>query len=178
MRFVRVLFVVLFAAAALSVSRQQAAPIRFQAGAHSYEWVRGWGTLPGGKTLGNTHGCVVVDKQDRIYLCTDTEDAVVVFDRVRENLRKYKKMPLPELLNGAINQTLSRTVITGGTTLMAVLALYLLGGEVIRGFSFAILWGIVIGTYSSVCVASPLLLYLNISRGGKVAAGAAAEQSP
>lgn len=105
-------------------------------------------------------------------------DTVVVFDRVRENLRKYKKMPLPELLNGAINQTLSRTVITGGTTLMAVLALYLLGGEVIRGFSFAILWGIVIGTYSSVCVASPLLLYLNISRGGKVAAGAAAEQSP
>jgi len=105
-------------------------------------------------------------------------DTVVVFDRIRENLRKYKKMPLPELLNGAINQTLSRTLITGGTTLLAVLALYLLGGEVISGFSFAILWGIVIGTYSSICVAAPLLLYLNISRGGKVAAGAAAEQSP
>jgi len=105
-------------------------------------------------------------------------DTVVVFDRIRENLRKYKKMPLPELLNNSINQTLSRTVITGGTTLVAVAALYALGGEVIRGFSFAIIWGIVIGTYSSICVASPLLLYLDIKRGGRVIEGAAAQPSP
>ncbi len=106
-------------------------------------------------------------------------DTVVVFDRIRENLRKFKKMPLPQLLNDSINQTLSRTLITGGTTLVAVVALYALGGEVIRGFSFAIIWGIVIGTYSSICVASPLLLYLNIKRGGAAAKQeAAAEQSP
>ena len=105
-------------------------------------------------------------------------DTVVVFDRIRENLRKFKKMPLPQLLNDSINQTLSRTVITGGTTLAAVVALYALGGEVIRGFSFAIIWGLIVGTYSSVCVASPLLLYLNIKRGGKVIEEAAAKQSP
>jgi preprotein translocase subunit SecF len=105
-------------------------------------------------------------------------DTVVVFDRIRENLRKYKKMPFPKLLNDSINQTLSRTLITGGTTLLAVLALYLLGGEVIRGFSFAILWGVTIGTYSSICVAAPVLLYLNVKRGGKAMEGAAAEQSP
>ncbi|MSR61514.1 MAG: hypothetical protein EXS08_03570 [Planctomycetes bacterium] len=91
MRLVRSLFVVLFAAAALSVARQQPAPIRFQAGAHTYEWVRGWGTLPGGKTLGNTHGCVVVDKQDRIYLCTDTENAVVVFDKDGKVVKTWGK---------------------------------------------------------------------------------------
>jgi preprotein translocase subunit SecF len=106
-------------------------------------------------------------------------DTVVVFDRIRENLRKFKKMPLSQLLNDSVNQTLSRTVITGGTTLVAVTALYALGGEVIRGFSFAIIWGIVVGTYSSVCVAAPLLLYLNIRRGGTaVGEEAAAEQSP
>jgi len=105
-------------------------------------------------------------------------DTVVVFDRIRENLRKFKKLPLPQLLNDSVNQTLSRTVITGGTTLAAVVALYALGGEVIRGFSFAIIWGILIGTYSSVCVASPLLLYLNIKRGGKVVEEAAAQPSP
>ncbi|MGH6660772.1 MAG: protein translocase subunit SecF [Rhodospirillales bacterium] len=105
-------------------------------------------------------------------------DTVVVFDRIRENMRKFKKMPLPQLLNDSVNQTLSRTVITGGTTLAAVVALYALGGEVIRGFSFAIIWGIIVGTYSSICVASPLLLYLNIKRGGKVIEEAAAQQSP
>ena len=92
-------------------------------------------------------------------------DTVVVLDRIRENLRKYKTMPLPELLNNSINETLSRTLMTSGTTLIAVLALYVLGGEVIRGFSFAILFGIVVGTYSSICVASPLLLYLGVRRG-------------
>jgi preprotein translocase subunit SecF len=93
-------------------------------------------------------------------------DTVVVFDRVRENLRKYKKMPLPELLNNSINQTLSRTVITSVTTLLALLALYFLGGAVIRDFSFAMIWGVLIGTYSSICVAVPLLLYMKINRTG------------
>lgn len=89
-------------------------------------------------------------------------DTVVVFDRVREDLRKYKAMPLPDLFNRAINETLSRTTITAFTTFLAVLALYFLGGEVIKGFSFAMMWGILIGTYSSICVAVPLLLYLNV----------------
>jgi len=89
-------------------------------------------------------------------------DTVVVFDRVRENLRKYKTMPLPELLNISINHTLSRTIITSLTTLIALLALYFLGGEVIRDFSFAMIWGVVIGTYSSICVAVPLLMYMGL----------------
>ena len=91
-------------------------------------------------------------------------DTVVVFDRVRENLRKYKKMPLPELMNKSINETLSRTVLTSATTLMAVIALVVLGGQVIRDFSLALVWGIVIGTYSSICLAVPILLYFNIRR--------------
>ena len=89
-------------------------------------------------------------------------DTVVVFDRVRENLRKYKTMPLPELLNISINHTLSRTIITSLTTLIALLAVYFLGGEVIRDFSFAMIWGVVIGTYSSICVAVPLLMYMGL----------------
>ena len=91
-------------------------------------------------------------------------DTVVVYDRVRENLRKYKTMPLGELLNMSINETLSRTVMTSVTTMLALLALYFLGGEVIKDFSFAMIWGIVIGTYSSICLAVPLLLYLNVQR--------------
>lgn len=95
-------------------------------------------------------------------------DTVVVFDRVRENLRKYKTMALPDLLNRSINETLSRTLMTSFTTLLALFALYILGGEVIRGFSFAMIWGIVIGTYSSICLAVPMLLYMKIPRrGGK-----------
>ena len=92
-------------------------------------------------------------------------DTVVVYDRVRENLRKFKKLPLPDLLNNSINQTLSRTLMTSVTTLLALLSLYFLGGEVIRDFSFAMIWGVIIGTYSSVCLAVPVLLYLNIRRG-------------
>jgi preprotein translocase subunit SecF len=92
-------------------------------------------------------------------------DTVVVFDRVRENLRKYKKMDLVELLNKSVNETLSRTVMTSFTTLIALFALYILGGEVIRGFSFAMIWGIVIGTYSSICLAVPILTYFNMRRG-------------
>lgn len=106
-------------------------------------------------------------------------DTVVVFDRVRENLRKYKKMPLPEVFNLAINSTLSRTVMTSVTTLLALGALYAFGGEVIRGFSIALIWGILIGTYSSVFIAVPLLIYFDIDRGlgDESAAGTAGETS-
>ncbi|MGE4218581.1 MAG: protein translocase subunit SecF [Alphaproteobacteria bacterium] len=88
-------------------------------------------------------------------------DTVVIFDRVRENLRRYKRMPLAELCNLSINETLSRTAMTSFTTLLALFALYLFGGEVIRGFSIALIWGIVIGTFSTIWVAVPILLYLN-----------------
>ncbi len=87
-------------------------------------------------------------------------DTVVVYDRVRENLRKYKRMDLLELLNLSINATLSRTVMTSVTTLLALISLYTLGGEVIRGFTFAMIWGVVIGTYSSIFIAAPLLVFL------------------
>lgn len=109
-------------------------------------------------------------------------DTVVVYDRVRENLRKFKKMPLAELLNNSINQTLSRTTITSFTTLLALLALFFLGGAVIRDFSFAMIWGVVIGTYSSICLAVPLLLYMNLNRAGVMidddAGEAAADTAP
>ena len=91
-------------------------------------------------------------------------DTVVVYDRVRENLRKYKRMDLAELLNIAINETLSRTVMTSVTTMLALLALYILGGEVIRGFTFAMIWGVIVGTYSSIFIASPLLMMLGVKR--------------
>jgi preprotein translocase subunit SecF len=99
-------------------------------------------------------------------------DSVVVFDRIRDNMRKYKTMPFIELINLSINQTLSRTFITGLTTIIVLIVLYVLGGEVLRGFSFAMLFGVIIGTYSSVFVAVPLLLYLNVRQapaGGEVA---------
>ncbi len=92
-------------------------------------------------------------------------DTVIVYDRIRENLRKYKKMPLPEVLNLSINDTLSRTILTSMTTLLALVALYILGGEGLRGFSFAMIWGVFVGTYSSIFVASPLLLLLKLRRG-------------
>lgn len=91
-------------------------------------------------------------------------DTVVVFDRVRENLRKYKKRPLAEVLSVSINETLSRTFMTSLTTLLALLSLYVLGGDVIRGFVFAMIWGVVIGTYSSIFIASSTLLYLGVKR--------------
>jgi len=91
-------------------------------------------------------------------------DTVVVFDRVRENLIKYKKKPLKEVLNLSINETMSRTVMTSGTTLLALIALLVLGGDVIRGFVFAMTWGVIVGTYSSVFVASNILLYLGTKR--------------
>ncbi|AHD00636.1 protein translocase subunit SecF [Leisingera methylohalidivorans] len=91
-------------------------------------------------------------------------DTVVVFDRVRENLRRYKKKDLAEVLNISINETLSRTVMTSVTTLLALVSLYVLGGDVIRGFVFAMIWGVLVGTYSSVFVASTILLKLGVKR--------------
>ena len=91
-------------------------------------------------------------------------DTVVVYDRVRENLRKFKKMDLTDLLNLSINQTLSRTILTSVTTLIALLALFFFGGEVIRGFVFAMIWGVIVGTYSSVFIAAPILLMLGVKR--------------
>ncbi len=91
-------------------------------------------------------------------------DTVVVFDRVRENLRKYKQMPLKQLLNLSINETLSRTMMTSVTTLIALIALFVLGGDVIRGFVFAMIWGVIVGTYSSIFVASAILLRLGVKR--------------
>lgn len=93
-------------------------------------------------------------------------DTVVVFDRLRENLRKYKKMPLGELVDLSINETLSRTLITGVTALMALVGLYFLGGEALSGFAVAMIFGIVIGTYSSVYVAAPAILLWGVKRGG------------
>jgi preprotein translocase SecF subunit len=91
-------------------------------------------------------------------------DTVVIYDRIRENLRKYKKMPLAELVDLSVNETLSRTVMTTGTTILALLALNIFGGEVIRGFTFGMLFGIFIGTYSSVFIAAPFLLLLGVKR--------------
>jgi preprotein translocase SecF subunit len=103
-------------------------------------------------------------------------DTVVIFDRVRENLRKYKKLPLPELLNKSLNQTLTRTLLTSITTLLALFALFFFGGQVIRGFTAGLIWGVAIGTYSSIGLAVPLMLYMNLrgTLGGAKAGGAKA----
>ena len=91
-------------------------------------------------------------------------DTVVVYDRIRENLRKFRKMEIVDLLNLSINQTLSRTVMTSLTTLIALFSLFIFGGEVIRGFTAAMIWGVFVGTYSSVYIASPILIYLKLER--------------
>jgi preprotein translocase subunit SecF len=104
-------------------------------------------------------------------------DTVVVSDRIRENLRKYKRMELNELLNLSINETLSRTILTACTAIIVLLALYIFGGEVIRNFNFAMLFGVIVGTYSSVFIAAPLLGYFGVKRewvGAAVAKTAAA----
>ncbi len=93
-------------------------------------------------------------------------DTVVVYDRVRETLRKYKKLNIEAILDMAINQTLSRTTLTSVTTLLALLALYIFGGEVIRSFTFAMIFGVIIGTYSSIFIAAPVLIFLNIRARG------------
>ncbi|MGB4864351.1 MAG: protein translocase subunit SecF [Hyphomicrobium sp.] len=91
-------------------------------------------------------------------------DTVVVSDRIRENLRKYKRMELNELLNLSINETLSRTILTGVTAIAVLISLYIFGGEVIRNFNFTMLVGVIIGTYSSIFIAAPLLGYLGVKR--------------
>jgi preprotein translocase subunit SecF len=91
-------------------------------------------------------------------------DTVVVFDRIREYLRKYKTMPLADLIDLSINSVLPRTLLTSVTTLIALFALYFLGGEVINGFTFAMIWGVLIGTYSSIFIASPVLILLGTNR--------------
>ncbi len=99
-------------------------------------------------------------------------DTVVVFDRVRENLRKFKKKSLPELLNLSVNQMLARTLLTSLTTLLALFALYVFGGEVIRGFVNALIFGIFVGTYSSTFVAGAILLYINPRKNTSATEGA------
>lgn len=91
-------------------------------------------------------------------------DTVVVYDRVRENLRKFKTMPLSDVINLSLNDTLSRTLLTSITTLIALLILFFFGGEVIKGFSFGMIWGVLVGTYSSIFIATPLLIYMNLRR--------------
>lgn len=90
-------------------------------------------------------------------------DTVVVYDRIRENFRRYKKMDVKDLLDLSINETLSRTVMTSVTTLLALIALFVFGGEVIRGFATAMIFGVVVGTYSSIFVAAPILLQIGLT---------------
>jgi preprotein translocase subunit SecF len=94
-------------------------------------------------------------------------DTVVVFDRLRENLLKYKTMPLRDVMNLSVNETLSRTLVTAGTTLLALIPLLIFGGDVIRGFIFAMTMGVFIGTYSSVYVAKNIVLWIGLPRGEK-----------
>ena len=91
-------------------------------------------------------------------------DTVVVYDRIRENLKKFKKISIISLLNKSVNETLSRTINTTITTILALLALYIFGGSIIKDFSFAMIWGILIGTYSSILIATPVLVHLNVKR--------------
>ncbi len=90
-------------------------------------------------------------------------DTVVIYDRIRENLSKYSKMTIDDVSNLSINETLSRTIITSSTTLLALFSIFILGGEILKGFSFAMILGVIIGTYSSIFVASPVLKYLKVS---------------
>ena len=90
-------------------------------------------------------------------------DTVVIYDRIRENLMKYSSLKIGEISNKSINETLSRTIITSTTTLLALVSIFILGGEILKGFSLAMIIGVIIGTYSSIFVASPILKYLNVS---------------
>lgn len=99
-------------------------------------------------------------------------DTVVIFDRVRENLRRYRAMPITELLDTSLNETLARTLMTSLTTLLALFSLYFFGGEVIKSFTFALIWGVLVGTYSTIYIATPILLQLNLRAiGAKAGAG-------
>lgn len=93
-------------------------------------------------------------------------DTVVVFDRIREYLRKYKSMPLADLIDFSLNSVLPRTILTSVTTMLALIALYTFGGEVLRGFTFTMIWGVIVGTYSSIFIASPVLILLGTNREG------------
>jgi len=90
-------------------------------------------------------------------------DTIVVYDRIRENLKKYRRMPMPELLDLSVNETLSRTIVTSGSLLITLMALLLLGPDVIFGFTAAITLGIFVGTYSSVYMAAPILIWLKVT---------------
>ena len=94
-------------------------------------------------------------------------DTVVIYDRVRENLRRFKTMPIEALLDRSINETLARTLATAITTLLALLALYLFGGDVIAGFTIVMIWGVIIGCYSTIYIATPVLYYLNLRPAAK-----------
>jgi len=104
-------------------------------------------------------------------------DTVVVFDRIREYMRKYKQMPLADLIDFSINSVLPRTLLTSVTALLALLALYIWGGEVLRGFTFCMIWGVLIGTYSSIFIASPILILLGTNRDSLGGARAKAEKA-
>ena len=95
-------------------------------------------------------------------------DTVVVYDRIRENLRKYKKRAVADVIDMSINQMLSRTILTSVTTLLALFSLYFLGGEVLTSFTFAMIFGVFVGTYSSIFVAAPLLILFKL-RPGQIA---------
>jgi len=99
-------------------------------------------------------------------------DSVVIYDRVREDLRKFKVKPVPEVINLACNETLARTFLTGGTVLMALLGLVIFGGDVLFGFSAAMIFGVIVGTYSSIYVSATILIYLNLRRSELVPAKA------
>lgn len=103
-------------------------------------------------------------------------DTVVVYDRIRETMRKYKKVSVYEVLDMAVNATLSRTILTSLTTFLALMALAVLGGEIIKGFAYAMIFGLVIGTYSSIFVAAPILIYLGVRASSAV--GSAAQSEP
>ena len=105
-------------------------------------------------------------------------DTVVIYDRVREAMRKHRTMPFSELINLALNETLSRTILTVSTVALAVLSLLFLGGEVLKGFSIAMLWGIVIGTYSSLFIAAPIIYYIQPSRRSIARESAGADVEP
>jgi len=105
-------------------------------------------------------------------------DTIVIFDRVRENLRLMRREPFPAIVNKSINQTLSRTILTSGLTFLTVVVLYLMGGEVLRAFAFAMVVGVVVGTYSSFGIAAPIVVVWNKYRGqgAAISAGSAAEK--
>ena len=91
-------------------------------------------------------------------------DTVVIYDRVRENLKKYSDVKIFDLTNTSINETLSRTIITSVTTLLALLSIFIFGGEILKGFSLAMILGVIFGTYSSIYIANPILIFFNVSQ--------------